>query len=252
MIPLDADEIKSMRKAGRLAARTLEHVAQFVRPGVTPNELDQIVHDFTLSAGAKPAPLGYHGYPKSVCTSVNHCICHGVPDDVPLKEGDIVNVDVTCILDGFYGDTSRMFYVGEVSERARLICEAAEKAMWKGIEQVRAGATTGDIGFAINKFVTRRGYYPVREIGGHGIGKVFHTDPFVPAVGKKGKGPRLIAGSCITVEPMINETSAPLKEFDIEGSTIKYYETGDKTLSAQYEHTVLVTPEGFEIMTLLE
>lgn len=241
-----------MRRAGRLAAKTLHHAGQFVKPGITPNELDQIVYDFTLSAGAKPAPLGYHGYPKSVCTSVNQCICHGVPDDAPLKEGDIINVDVTCILDGFYGDTSRMFYVGQVSEKAKSICQVAEEAMWKGIEEVRAGATTGDIGFAINKLVTRKGFFPVQDIGGHGIGSVFHTDPFVPAIGKKGKGPKLIAGCCITVEPMINETSAPLKEFDIEGSTIKYYETGDGSLSAQFEHTVLITPTGYEIMTLLE
>ncbi len=250
MSPLRTDEIPKMRAAGKLAARTLEHVGRFVRPGITTNELDQIVHDFTLSHGAVPAPLGYHGYPKSSCTSVNACICHGVPDQTVLKEGDIVNIDVTCILDGFYGDTSKTFFVGEVNQAARDITDCAEKAMWKGIEEVRPFATTGDIGFAINKYVTKRGYHVVREIGGHGIGKVFHDDPFVPSYGKKGRGPKLQPWCCITVEPMINETDAPLEEFSIPGSEIKYYLTGDRTLSAQFEHTVLVTDRGYEIMTL--
>lgn len=250
MTPLTPDEIKKMRAAGKLAARTLEYVAKYVRPGITTNEIDKIVHDYTLSNNAKPAPLGYHGFPKSVCTSVNACICHGVPDKTVLTEGDIVNVDVTCILDGFYGDTSRTFFVGEVSDLAKDITDAAEKAMWKGIEEVRPTATTGDIGFAINKLVTKRGYHVVREIGGHGIGKVFHDDPFVPSYGKKGRGPKLQPWCCITVEPMINQTDAEIEEFSIPESTIKYYLTGDRTLSAQFEHTVLVTDRGYEIMTL--
>lgn len=250
MKPLSMDEIPKMRAAGKLAARTLEHAGRFVRAGITTNELDKIVHEYTLSNGAVPAPLGYHGFPKSVCTSINACICHGLPDNTVLKDGDIVNVDVTCILDGFYGDTSRTFFVGEVSDLAKDITDCAEKAMWKGIEEVRPHATTGDIGFAINKLVTKRGYFVVREIGGHGIGKVFHDDPFVPSYGKKGRGPKLQPWSCITVEPMINETDADLEEFDIAGSTIKYYLTGDRTLSAQFEHTVLVTDRGYEIMTL--
>lgn len=215
MTPLTPDEIKKMRAAGKLAARTLEYVAKYVRPGITTNEIDKIVHDYTLSNNAKPAPLGYHGFPKSVCTSVNACICHGVPDKTVLTEGDIVNVDVTCILDGFYGDTSRTFFVGEVSDLAKDITDAAEKAMWKGIEEVRPTATTGDIGFAINKLVTKRGYHVVREIGGHGIGKVFHDDPFVPSYGKKGRGPKLQPWCCITVEPMINQTDAEIEEFSI-------------------------------------
>jgi methionyl aminopeptidase len=248
--PLKPDEIPKMRAAGRLAARTLEQAGKWARAGVTTNEINKIVHDLTLSAGAIPAPLGYHGFPKSVCTSVNSLICHGVPDDTPLKNGDIINIDVTCILDGFYGDTSRTFFVGEVSQMAKDITDAAEKAMWKGIEEVRPFATTGDIGFAINKFVTKRGYHVVREIGGHGIGKIFHDDPFVPSYGKKGRGPRLMPWSCITVEPMINETDAAIDEFDIPGSDIKYYHTMDRSLSAQFEHTVLITDSGFEIMTL--
>lgn len=250
MKPLSKDEIVKMRAAGKLAARTLEHGGKFIKAGMTTAELDQIVHDFTLSHGATPAPLGYHGFPKSCCTSVNSMICHGVPDETKLKDGDIINLDITCILDGFYGDTSRTFFVGEVSDQAKDITDAAEKAMWKGIEEVRAGATTGDIGFAINKFVTKRGYYVVREIGGHGIGRTFHDDPFVPSYGKKGRGPKLVEGCCITVEPMINVTDAPIEEFDIPNSEIKYYHTKDRCLSAQFEHTLLITGAGYEIMTL--
>lgn len=250
MTPLTKDEIVKMRAAGKLAARTLEHAAKFVKAGISTEEIDKIVHDFTLSAGAIPAPLGYHGFPKAVCTSVNSVICHGVPDKTILKEGDIINVDVTPILDGFYGDTSATFFVGQVSDKAKDIVDCAEKAMWKGIEEVRAGATTGDIGFAINKLVTKRGYHVVREIGGHGIGKVFHDDPFVPSYGKKGRGPKLLPWCCITVEPMINETDAEIDEISIPNSEIKYYHTGDRTLSAQFEHTVLITDVGYEIMTL--
>jgi methionyl aminopeptidase len=250
MTPLAANEIRLMEKAGQLAARTLVHVGKYVREGITTNELDKIAHDFTLTNGATPAPLGYHGFPKSICTSINHCICHGLPDETKLKLGDIINIDVTVIKDGYHGDTSAMFFVGDVSDKARDICDAAFEAMNKGIEQVAPGATMGDIGFAINKLATKRGYWVVREIGGHGIGKVFHDDPWVPSYGKKGKGVKLPPWICITVEPMLNVTAAPLKEFSIAGSSIKYYETGDKTLSAQYEHTVLVTDKGHQILTL--
>ena len=239
-----------MRAAGKLAARTLEHAGSFVRPGITTDELDKIVHDFTLSHGAKPAPLGYNGFPKSICTSVNACICHGVPDQTPLKEGDIVNLDITSLLDGFFGDTSATFFVGKPSDVARDITDCAQKAMLRGIEEVRPFATTGDIGFAINKLVTKRGYHVVREIGGHGIGKVFHDEPFVPSFGKKGRGAKLIPWTCLTVEPMINETDAEFDEFDIPKSGVKYYLTGDRTLSAQFEHTVLITDRGYDIMTL--
>lgn len=249
MTPLQANEIRMMEKAGQLAAKCLYHVGSFVKPGITTDELDKIAHDYTLSHGAKPAPLGYKGFPKSICTSVNHCICHGVPGPEKLKEGDIINVDITCIVEGFHGDTSAMFYVGEVSPGARDLCEAAKEAMLKGIEQVNPYNRTGDIGFAINKYVTRKGYYPVKEIGGHGIGRTFHDEPFVPSYGKKGKGDPLRPWHCITVEPMINETSAPMKEFDIPNSAIKYYETSDKSLSAQWEHTVLITDTGHEVLT---
>lgn len=250
--PLTKHEISLMREAGRLAARVLSEMGKHVRPGIQTNELDQIAHKLTLSLGATPAPLNYKGFPKSICTSVNHCICHGVPDSYTLKDGDIINIDITCIKNEFHGDTSRTFYVGHVSPKAKAITECAYEAMMKGIEQVKAGNTTGDIGFAINKYITRRGFYPVKEIGGHGIGKKFHTDPFVPSIGKKGKGHLLIPNTCITVEPMINETPASIKEFSIPDSEIKYYETSDKTLSAQFEHTVLITEAGCEILTLDE
>ena len=249
---LSQADIQKMRVAGKLAARILAQLAGQVRPGITTDHLNQVAHELTLSLGATPAPLGYRGYPKSICTSVNQCICHGVPGPYSLQAGDIVNIDITCIKEGFHGDTSRTFYVGEVSERARAITHCAYEAMWKGIRQVRAGSKTGDIGFAINKYVTRQGFYPVKEIGGHGIGRHFHEDPFVPSFGKKGKGVLLQSASCITVEPMINETAAKIVEAPIPGSKIQYYETADKCLSAQFEHTVLVQDGECEVLTLPE
>jgi methionyl aminopeptidase len=251
MTPLAASEIRKMEAAGKLGAQTLAHVGKFVKAGITTNELDKIAHDFALQHDATPAPLGYHGYPKSICTSINECVCHGLPDETKLKDGDIINVDVTVIKDGFHGDTSAMFFVGEVDKQAKDICDAAFEAMHKGIQEVGPGTTMGDIGFAVNKYVTKRGYWVVREIGGHGIGRIFHDDPWVPSFGKKGKGDALVPWVCITVEPMVNQTSAPIKEFPIAGSSIKYYETGDKTLSAQYEHTILVTDKGHQILTLI-
>lgn len=239
-----------MEKAGQLAARTLEYVGKHVRAGITTDELDKICYDYTMSNHATPAPLGYNGFPKSMCISINEVICHGVPDNTVLKDGDIVNLDVTCIREGFHGDTSAMFFVGEVSDKAKKICEVAFEARARGIEQVAPGNTMGDIGFAVNKYVTKNGYWVVREIGGHGIGRTFHDDPWVPSYGKKGKGTRMVPWICLTVEPMVNETSLPLVEFDIPGSSIKYYETGDKSLSAQYEHTILVTDSGHQILTL--
>lgn len=250
MTPVAAGEIRLMEEVCQLAGRTLSYIEKYVQPGVTTNELDRIVYDFTKSNGAEPAPLNYHGFPKSICTSVNSCICHGVPNDIPLREGDIVNVDVTSMKNGFYGDTSATFYVGKVSDRGIRITEAAEEAMYRGIEEVRPGGTTGDIGFAIQKYVNKKNFYPVREIGGHGIGQKFHMDPFVPSYGKRGRGDKLIPFICITVEPMINETGVPIKELSIENSSIKYYETGDGSLSAQFEHTILVTDKSYQILTL--
>lgn len=248
--PLTKEEIVKMRKACKLAAETLVYIAKFVKAGVTTLELDQIVHDYTRSQKAIPAPLGYNGYPKSICTSVNHIICHGVPDSTVLKDGDIVNVDVTTIYEGFFGDTSKTFLIGNVSEEAKHLVQTAFEAREKGIEAIEPGGFTGDIGFAIDKLVSRRGYTTVKEIGGHGIGRIFHDEPFVPSYGKKGRGDVLVPWHCITVEPMVNQGTAAIKEFDIPNSSIKYYETADKKLSAQFEHTVLVTDTGYEILTL--
>lgn len=245
-------EISLMRIVGRLSAKILAQAGKMVKPGISTQSIDAKVYELTLQAGASPAPLNYKGFPKSICTSVNHCICHGVPNEYILKEGDIINIDVTCVKDGFYGDTSRTFYVGEVSQKAQDITKCAYGAMIKGIEQIKANNTTGDIGFAINKYINRKGLHPVLEIGGHGIGKAFHEEPFVPSNGKKGKGYILQSSQCITVEPMVKQTSAAIKEFDIINSSIKYYETSDKTLSAQFEHTILIQEGGYEILTLPE
>lgn len=245
-----AEEIRQMEKVCQLAAQTLYHTAKFVKAGITTLELNQIAHDFTLSHEAKPAPLGYHGFPKSICTSVNNVICHGVPDATVLRDGDIINIDITCIKYGFHGDTSATFFVGNVSDKARDITDCAKQAMEKGIEAITPNGMTGDIGFAVNKFVTKKGYHAVREIGGHGIGRQFHEDPFVPSFGKKGRGDRLLPWGTITVEPMINETAADFIEMSIPNSSIKYYLTSDETLSAQFEHTVLITDTGYQILTV--
>jgi methionyl aminopeptidase len=250
IVPLNKEEIVKMRAICKFAARVLEYAGKQVRPGISTLEINDLVEEFTKSNGATSAPLNYHGFPKSICTSVNQVVCHGVPDSTKLKEGDIVNLDVTPFKDGFFGDCSATFCVGEVSEKARMIVQAAELARDKGIEAIVPGATTGDIGFAIDKFVTRKGLTSVKEIGGHGIGRIFHEDPFVPSYGKKGRGDILVPWHCITVEPMVNEGAAAVKEFDIANSTIKYYETADKKLSAQFEHTILVTDSGYEILTL--
>jgi methionyl aminopeptidase len=248
--PLSLDEIKKMEKACRLAAETLLYVGKLIRVGMTTDEIDKIVYDYTLTKGAIPAPLGYHGFPKSVCTSINNVVCHGIPDQTALKEGDIINVDVTSKLDGFFGDTSKTFCVGVVGAEVLDLVEAARLAMEKGIEAITPYGMTGDIGFEINKFVTRKGYTTVKEIGGHGVGRIFHDEPFVPSWGKKGKGDKLIPFHCITVEPMVNQGREEVIEKSIQGSSIKYYETKDLKLSAQFEHTVLVTDTGYEILTL--
>lgn len=247
---LSLDEIKKMEKACRLGAETLNYVEKYIKAGITTDEIDKLVYDFQLSKGAVPATLGYLGYPKSCCTSVNDVVCHGVPDSYKLKDGDIVNVDVTAKLDGFFGDTSRTYIIGAVPSEVRDFVESAKLAMEKGIEAITPGGLTGDIGFEINKFTTRKGYTTVKEIGGHGIGRIFHDEPFVPSWGKKGKGERLKPFHCITVEPMINQGSDEIDEFPIPGSSHKWYRTTDKKLSAQFEHTVLITDKGYEILTL--
>jgi methionyl aminopeptidase len=240
-----------MRVAGRLASEVLDYIAPFVKPGVTTGELDRLCHDYMVNVqGCVPAPLnyapsGYQPYPKSICTSVNHQVCHGVPGDKALKNGDIVNLDITVIKDGFHGDTSRMFQVGEASIQARRLCEITFECMWIGIEQVRPGGHLGDIGAAIQKHAESCGYSVVREFCGHGIGRRFHEDPQVLHYGRPGTGPLLAPGMIFTIEPMINAGKAAIRELP-DGWTIV---TKDRSLSAQWEHTVLVTDSGFEVLT---
>lgn len=248
--PLDQDEIVKMRQVCKLAAKVLNYTGKFIKPGMTTLELDKIADDYTLSLGAVSACIGYHGYPMSTCISVNNVICHGVPGDYVIQEGDILNIDVTVKKDGFFGDTSRTFMVGNVTPEAKKLVETAYDAMIVGIEAIKPNGWTGDIGFETDKFVTRKGYSTIKEIGGHGIGRVFHTDPFVPAFGKKGKGEKLRPFTCFTVEPMVNQGTDRFVEKAIHGSSIKYYETADGLLSAQFEHTILLTDTGYEILTL--
>ncbi len=246
------EEIARMRVAGRLAAEVLDYIAPHVQPGITTGELDRLCHDYIVEVqGAVPAPLnyappGYPPYPKSVCTSVNHVVCHGVPGDKRLKAGDILNIDVTVIKDGFHGDTSRMFFVGPASIQARRLCEVTYECMWRGIRAVRPGARLGDIGHAIQSHAERQGCSVVREFCGHGIGRKFHEEPQVLHYGHPGTGLQLQRGMIFTVEPMINAGRPDIRQLG-DGWTIV---TKDHSLSAQWEHTVLVTDGGFEILTV--
>lgn len=244
-------DIEKMRVAGRLASEVLDFIGPHVVAGITTEELDKLCHDYMVNVqGTIPAPLnyappGYTPYPKSICTSVNHQICHGVPGPKKLKNGDIINIDITVIKDGYHGDTSRMFIVGEGSLAARRLCEITFEAMWIGIEQVRPGATLGDVGAAIQKFAEGFGYSVVREFCGHGIGTKFHEEPQVLHYGKPGTGVKLQEGMIFTIEPMLNAGRREIKEMP-DGWTIV---TKDHSLSAQWEHTVLVTADGYEILT---
>lgn len=241
------DEIEKMRVAGRLAAEVLEMIGEHVRPGVTTEELDRLCHDFIVDQQqAIPAPLNYRGFPKSICTSVNHQVCHGIPGNKTLKDGDIVNIDVTVIKDGFHGDTSKMFFVGEATILARRLVDVTHKAMWKGIEMVQPGTRLGDIGHAIQRFVEANGYSVVHEYCGHGIGRGFHEDPQVLHYGTPGTGLELQAGMTFTIEPMVNAGRRNVKLLP-DGWTVV---TKDRKLSAQWEHTVLVTGSGYEVLTL--
>ena len=241
-----------MRIAGRLAGEVLDYIAPFVKAGITTDELDKLCHDYMVKVqGCIPAPLnyapgGHNPYPKSICTSINHQVCHGIPSDKKLKNGDIVNLDITTIKNGYHGDSSRMYYVGEPSIQARRLCVATYEAMWHGIRTVRAGAHLGDIGHAIQTFAEGLGYSVVREFCGHGIGSKFHEDPQVLHYGKAGTGVKLEAGMIFTIEPMINAGKAGIKQLG-DGWTIV---TKDHSLSAQWEHTILVTESGFEVLTL--
>ncbi len=246
------DEIAAMRVAGRLASEVLDYIAPLVVPGVTTGELDQLCHLYmTEVQGTIPAPLhyappGYPPYPKSICTSVNQQICHGIPGERALKDGDIVNIDITVIKDGFHGDTSRTFLVGNPSIAARRLTEVTYECMWLGIEQVRPGATVGDIGAVIQRHALANGYSVVREYCGHGIGRSFHEDPQILHYGTPGTGVRLLPGMIFTIEPMINAGRRHVRQLG-DGWTIV---TRDRSLSAQWEHTVLVTETGHDVLTV--
>ena len=240
-------EQEKMRVAGRLAADVLDMIGEHVRPGVTTEELDRICHDYIVGhQQAIPAPLNYRGFPKSICTSVNHVVCHGIPGDRTLKDGDIVNIDITVIKDGFHGDTSRMFTVGNVNVLAGRLIDVCRESMWAGIRLIRPGATLGDIGHAVQTLAEAERFSVVREYCGHGIGRIFHEDPQVLHYGTPGTGLELAAGMTFTVEPMLNAGRRHTRLL-ADGWTVV---TKDHSLSAQWEHTVLVTETGYEVLTL--
>lgn len=239
------EPIEYMRKAGKFASQTLDYIGSFIVPGITTDEINTLVHDFTIDHGAIPAPLGYHGFPKSVCTSVNHVVCHGIPSTKKLVNGDIINIDVTPTVDGWHGDTSRMFFVGKPSIKAQKLVEVTYEAMMRGIEQIKPGATTGDIGHAIESFVDGR-YGIVREYCGHGTGQKFHSFPQIYHHGLPGTGDVLREGMFITVEPMLNIGKAEVKTLADKWTVV----TRDRSLSAQWEHTIAVIDGGYEILTV--
>ena len=241
------EEQDKMRVAGRLAADVLDMIGDYVKPGVTTGELDQVCHDYiTGTQDAVPAPLNYRGFPKSICTSVNHVVCHGIPGDKTLKAGDAVNIDITVIKDGFHGDTSRMFFVGKPGIQAQRLSDVAFEAMWLGIKELAPGKFLGDVGEAIQTYVEKNRFSVVREYCGHGIGRVFHEDPQVLHYGHRGAGMELREGMTLTVEPMVNAGKRQVKLLN-DGWTVV---TKDHSLSAQWEHTVLITADGFEVLTL--
>jgi len=247
------DEIAKMRVAGRLAGEVLDYIADFVRPGISTEELDKLCHDYMVDVqGSIPAPLnyappGYKPYPKSICASINHQVCHGIPSEKRLKKGDIVNLDITVIKDGYHGDTSRMFVVGgEASILAKRLCTVTHECLWLGIAQVKPGAHLGDVGHAIQKHAEKHGFSVVREFCGHGIGRKFHEEPQVLHYGKAGSGIDLVPGMTFTIEPMINAGRSAISELP-DGWTII---TKDRSLSAQWEHTILVTDTGCDVLTL--
>ena len=242
-----AAEQDKMRVAGRLAADVLDMIGEHVQPGVTTDEINTICHEYITGVqGAIPAPLNYRGFPKSVCTSVNHVVCHGIPGSRKLKSGDAVNIDVTVIKDGFHGDTSRMFFVGKPGIQAKRLAEVAFDGMWLGIEQLAPGKHLGDVGAAIQRHVEKNRFSVVKEYCGHGIGRVFHEDPQVLHYGNAGTGMALREGMTLTVEPMVNAGKAAVRLLP-DGWTVV---TKDHSLSAQWEHTVLITDTGYEVLTL--
>mgnify|MGYP000377264441 FL=1 len=248
----NSEDIKKMRVAGTLASEVLDYITQFIKPNITTEEIDKICHDYmvnvqkTIPAPLNYAPPGHSPYPKSVCTSVNHQICHGIPGPKSLKKGDVVNIDITVIKDGYHGDTSRMFYVGEPSIQAKRLCEITYQSMWLGIKEVKPGAHLGDIGHAIQTYAESNGYSVVREFCGHGIGLVFHEEPQVLHYGQVGSGIELKPGMIFTIEPMINAGKRDIKMLP-DGWTVV---TKDRSLSAQWEHTILVTDSSYEVLTV--
>ena len=239
------EDYEGMRKIGKIAAQALDLLAAHVKPGISTDELDSIAFEFAMDHNTIPAPLHYRGFPKSICTSINHVVCHGIPGNKKLKDGDIINIDVTLILDGWHGDTSRMFPVGEVAQSSLDLIDTTYEALMRGIQVVKPGITTGDIGYAIQSFAEERGYSIVREFCGHGLGQVFHSAPNILHYGKPGEGDILREGMFFTVEPMIN-IGRPDVRILRDGWTAV---TRDKSLSSQFEHSIAVTADGYEIFT---
>ncbi|MEH2317255.1 type I methionyl aminopeptidase [Nostoc sp.] len=249
IVILSQRELDKMRQAGRLAAKLLQHLEPFVKPGVSTLELNDEAERWTQAHGAKSAPLGYKGYPKSICTSVNEVICHGIPNAKQiLKEGDIINIDVTPIVEGYHGDTSKTFFVGIPSPKTRKLVEVTEECLRLGIAEVKPGGRIGDIGAAIQEYAEAQGFSVVRDFVGHGISNIFHTAPDVPHYGTRGKGKRLRPGMVFTIEPMINEGTYEVEVLSDKWTAV----TRDRQLSAQCEHTLAVTEDGVEILTLPE
>lgn len=241
------EDYKGMRRAGKLAAQVLDFITPYVKVGATTNALNDLCHNYIIEAGAIPAPLNYRGFPKSICTSKNRVVCHGIPDDVPLREGDILNIDVTVILEGWFGDTSRMYFAGTPSIKAKRLCQATYEALMVGIEQVKPGKMLNDIGKAIQKHIERYGYSIVRDYCGHGLGRVFHAAPSIVHYATEEGNLELVEGMFFTIEPMINAGGPSVILSKHDNWTVY---TKDMSLSAQYEHSVGVTRSGVEIFTL--
>tara|TARA_X000000950_G_scaffold271676_1_gene353129 strand:+ start:813 stop:1619 length:807 start_codon:yes stop_codon:yes gene_type:complete len=242
------DDFNKMRQAGKLASMVLDYITPFVKEGVTTLKLDTLCHDFIISKGAIPAPLNYKGFPKSICTSVNHVVCHGIPSNKVLNSGDIINIDITVILNGWHGDTSRMFFIGKKNIKSEKLVETTFNSMWEGIKKVKPGNTLGDIGNSIQTYAEKYGYSVVKDFCGHGIGEIFHCAPNILHYGEKGQGMKLREGMIFTIEPMINLGKSDIKILNDGWTAV----TRDKKLSAQYEHTLGVTKNGYEVFTLSE
>ena len=241
----NSNDFKNMRLAGQLAAECLDFITDFIKPGISTKEIDEICHTFQVERGAIPAPLNYKGFPKSVCTSVNHVVCHGIPGEKTLSDGDIINIDVTVLKDGWHGDTSKMFLVGKTQPHNERLVKVTQECLYKAIEVVRPGAQLGDIGAVIQQHAEQNHYSVVEDYCGHGIGKVYHDEPQILHYGKFGTGLELKAGMCFTIEPMINQGKKHTKLLS-DGWTV---ETKDGRNSAQWEHTIAVTEQGFEVLT---